>query len=115
MRTTVRRTLCDPNTTPAHSGNSWFVRGSTTCARERVRKDAARPTWVARERGRIKETAHRPLPMTGHASLMTVTPPARSPRRRVPRNTLNPDRILDAAVALLDRDGLEAFTMRALA
>lgn len=46
---------------------------------------------------------------------MTVTPPARSPRRRVPRNTLNPDRILDAAVALLDRDGPEAFTMRALA
>ncbi|MDX6311817.1 MAG: hypothetical protein QOF44_1281, partial [Streptomyces sp.] len=33
---------------------------------------------------------------------MTVTEPARSPRRRrVPRNTLNPDRILDAAVALL--------------
>ncbi|WP_431959716.1 TetR/AcrR family transcriptional regulator [Actinacidiphila sp. bgisy160] len=46
---------------------------------------------------------------------MTVTPPARSPRRRVPRNTLNPDRILDAAVALLDRHGPEAFTMRALA
>ncbi|MDX3096214.1 TetR/AcrR family transcriptional regulator [Streptomyces sp. ME01-24h] len=46
---------------------------------------------------------------------MTVTPPARSPRRRVPRNTLNPDRILGAAVALLDRHGAEAFTMRALA
>ncbi|MFE0625924.1 TetR/AcrR family transcriptional regulator [Streptomyces sp. NPDC058864] len=46
---------------------------------------------------------------------MTVTPPARSPRRRVPRNTLNPDRVLDAAVALLDRHGPEAFTMRALA
>ncbi|MGW3241537.1 TetR/AcrR family transcriptional regulator [Streptomyces sp. NPDC001070] len=46
---------------------------------------------------------------------MTVTPPARSPRRRIPRNTLNPDRILDAAVALLDRHGPEAFTMRALA
>ncbi|MFE2428301.1 TetR/AcrR family transcriptional regulator [Streptomyces sp. NPDC059373] len=47
---------------------------------------------------------------------MTVTEPARSPRRRrVPRNTLNPDRILDAAVSLLDRDGPEAFTMRALA
>lgn len=47
---------------------------------------------------------------------MTVTEPARSPRRRrVPRNTLNPDRILDAALALLDRDGPEAFTMRALA
>lgn len=46
---------------------------------------------------------------------MTVTPPARSPRRRVPRNTLNPDRILAAAVALLDRHGTEALTMRALA
>lgn len=46
---------------------------------------------------------------------MTVTQSARSPRRRAPRNTLNPDRILDAAVALLDRDGAEAFTMRALA
>lgn len=46
---------------------------------------------------------------------MTVTPPARSPRRRVPRNTLNPDRILDAAVGLLDRHGPEAFTMRVLA
>ncbi|MCZ4118911.1 TetR/AcrR family transcriptional regulator [Streptomyces sp. H39-S7] len=46
---------------------------------------------------------------------MTVTQPARSPRRRAPRNTLNPDRILDAAVTLLDRDGAEAFTMRALA
>jgi AcrR family transcriptional regulator len=49
---------------------------------------------------------------------MTVSqsaPPVRSPRRRAPRNTLNPDRILDAAVALLDRDGAEAFTMRALA
>jgi AcrR family transcriptional regulator len=46
---------------------------------------------------------------------MTTAQPARSPRRRVPRNTLNPDRILDAAVTLLDRDGAEAFTMRALA
>lgn len=46
---------------------------------------------------------------------MTVTPPARSPRRRVPRNTLNPDRVLGAAVALLDRHGPETFTMRALA
>jgi AcrR family transcriptional regulator len=46
---------------------------------------------------------------------MTTARPARSPRRRVPRNTLNPDRILDAAVTLLDRDGAEAFTMRALA
>jgi AcrR family transcriptional regulator len=46
---------------------------------------------------------------------MTVTQPARPPRRRVPRNTLNPDRILDAALSLLDRDGAEAFTMRALA
>jgi AcrR family transcriptional regulator len=46
---------------------------------------------------------------------MTVTESARSPRRRTPRNTLNPDRILDAALALLDRDGPEAFTMRALA
>ncbi|WP_328464431.1 TetR/AcrR family transcriptional regulator [Streptomyces sp. NBC_00448] len=49
---------------------------------------------------------------------MSVSPsaqPLRSPRRRAPRNTLNPDRILDAAIALLDRDGAEAFTMRALA
>ncbi|BBA97565.1 putative TetR family transcriptional regulator [Actinacidiphila reveromycinica] len=41
--------------------------------------------------------------------------PLRTPRRRAPRNTLNPDRILDAAITLLDRDGTEAFTMRALA
>ena len=46
---------------------------------------------------------------------MAVSQPVRSPRRRAPRNTLNPDRILDAAIALLDRDGIEAFTMRALA
>jgi len=46
---------------------------------------------------------------------MPTAHPARSPRRRVPRNTLNPDRILDAAITLLDRDGAEAFTMRALA
>ena len=46
---------------------------------------------------------------------MSVTEPVRSPRRRAPRNSLNPDRILDAAIALLDRDGAEAFTMRALA
>ncbi|MEE4542137.1 TetR/AcrR family transcriptional regulator C-terminal domain-containing protein [Streptomyces sp. V4-01] len=46
---------------------------------------------------------------------MSVTQPVRSPRRRAPRNTLNPDRILDAAIGLLDRDGAEAFTMRALA
>jgi AcrR family transcriptional regulator len=46
---------------------------------------------------------------------MTATQPARPPRRRVPRNTLNPEAILDAAVRLLDRDGSEAFTMRALA
>jgi AcrR family transcriptional regulator len=46
---------------------------------------------------------------------MSVSQPVRSPRRRAPRNTLNPDRILDAAIALLDRDGAEAFTMRALA
>jgi len=46
---------------------------------------------------------------------MSVSQPVSSPRRRAPRNTLNPDRILDAAIALLDRDGAEAFTMRALA
>lgn len=46
---------------------------------------------------------------------MSVTEPVRSPRRRAPRNSLNPDRILDAAITLLDRDGAEAFTMRALA
>lgn len=43
---------------------------------------------------------------------MTATRP---PRRRAPRNTLNHEVILDAAVRLLDRDGPEAFTMRALA
>jgi AcrR family transcriptional regulator len=46
---------------------------------------------------------------------MSVTQPAPAPRRRAPRNSLNPDRILDAAITLLDRDGAEAFTMRALA
>jgi AcrR family transcriptional regulator len=46
---------------------------------------------------------------------MSVTPPVRSPRRRAPRNSLNADRILDAAISLLDRSGTEAFTMRALA
>jgi AcrR family transcriptional regulator len=46
---------------------------------------------------------------------MSVSPPVRPARRRAPRNTLNPDRILDAAIALLDQEGPEAFTMRALA
>lgn len=46
---------------------------------------------------------------------MTVTQSTSSPRRRAPRNTLNPERILDAAVTLLDREGADAFTMRALA
>lgn len=46
---------------------------------------------------------------------MSVTQPVRTPRRRAPRNSLNTDRILDAAITLLDRDGPEAFTMRALA
>jgi AcrR family transcriptional regulator len=46
---------------------------------------------------------------------MSVSQPVRPPRGRAPRNSLNPDRILDAAVSLLDRDGPEAFTMRALA
>lgn len=36
-------------------------------------------------------------------------------RRRAPRNTLNRERVLDAAVDLLDHEGPEAFTMRALA
>lgn len=46
---------------------------------------------------------------------MSLTQQVRSARRRTPRNTLNPDRILDAAITLLDREGAEAFTMRALA
>lgn len=46
---------------------------------------------------------------------MSLTQPVRPPRRRAPRNSLNPDRILDAALTLLDRDGAEAFTMRGLA
>ncbi|GAA1904410.1 TetR/AcrR family transcriptional regulator [Streptantibioticus ferralitis] len=36
-------------------------------------------------------------------------------RRRVPRNTLNRERVLGAAVDLLDHAGPDAFTMRALA
>lgn len=36
-------------------------------------------------------------------------------RPRAPRNTLNRERVLDAAVGLLDRAGPDAFTMRALA
>lgn len=36
-------------------------------------------------------------------------------RARAPRNTLNRERVLDAAVGLLDRAGPDAFTMRALA
>ncbi|WP_329132263.1 TetR/AcrR family transcriptional regulator [Streptomyces sp. NBC_01476] len=46
---------------------------------------------------------------------MSASQPACPQRRRAPRNSLNPDRILDAAITLLDRDGPEAFTMRALA
>jgi AcrR family transcriptional regulator len=46
---------------------------------------------------------------------MSVSQPVRPSRRRAPRNSLNRDRILDAAISLLDRDGPEAFTMRALA
>ena len=46
---------------------------------------------------------------------MSVSQPVRPLRRRAPRNSLNADRILDAAISLLDRDGPEAFTMRALA
>ncbi|MBM9508756.1 TetR/AcrR family transcriptional regulator [Actinacidiphila acididurans] len=46
---------------------------------------------------------------------MSATQPVRAPRRRAPRNSLNTERILDAAITLLDRDGTEAFTMRALA
>ncbi|MCQ4082876.1 TetR/AcrR family transcriptional regulator [Streptomyces sp. RB6PN25] len=45
-----------------------------------------------------------------------VHPPTRpTPRRRTPRNTLNRERVLDAAVSLLDHEGPDAFTMRALA
>jgi TetR/AcrR family transcriptional regulator, tetracycline repressor protein len=40
---------------------------------------------------------------------------ARSRAERVPRNTLSRSRIVDAALALLDADGLEAVTMPALA
>ncbi|MEC3994357.1 TetR/AcrR family transcriptional regulator [Actinacidiphila sp. DG2A-62] len=46
---------------------------------------------------------------------MPATQPVSPQRRRAPRNTLNPDRILRAAVGLLDREGAAAFTMRALA
>jgi AcrR family transcriptional regulator len=46
---------------------------------------------------------------------MSVSQPVRPPRPRAPRNSLNADRILDAAILLLDRDGPETFTMRALA
>lgn len=37
------------------------------------------------------------------------------PRTRAPRNTLNRERVLEAAVDLLDHAGPDAFTMRALA
>lgn len=46
---------------------------------------------------------------------MTSPVPARSPRRRAPRNSLNRDLILDSALRLLDGKGTDAFTMRALA
>lgn len=41
--------------------------------------------------------------------------PARGRAGRVPRNTLSRDRIVDAALALLDAEGLDAVTMQALA
>ncbi|MDI5967199.1 TetR/AcrR family transcriptional regulator C-terminal domain-containing protein [Streptomyces sp. SL13] len=53
--------------------------------------------------------------------MTTSSSPGRSaadrtrPRTRAPRNTLNRERVLDAAVDLLDRAGPDAFTMRALA
>ncbi|GGO88850.1 hypothetical protein GCM10012280_30620 [Wenjunlia tyrosinilytica] len=41
--------------------------------------------------------------------------PARSPRRRAPRNSLNRELIIESALRLLDGEGVGAFTMRALA
>lgn len=67
-----------------------------------VRKASAR-TRTDENKGREQETP------------MSLSQSVRPPRRRAPRNSLNPDRILDAAIGLLDREGAEAFTMRALA
>jgi TetR/AcrR family tetracycline transcriptional repressor len=44
-----------------------------------------------------------------------ATRPANGRERRVPRNTLSRDRIVEAALALLDAEGFEAVTMPSLA
>lgn len=46
---------------------------------------------------------------------MTHPEPARFPRRRAPRNSLNREVIIESALRLLDGKGIDAFTMRALA
>jgi AcrR family transcriptional regulator len=46
---------------------------------------------------------------------MTQMEPARSPRRRAARNSLNRELIIESALRLLDGQGIGAFTMRALA
>jgi AcrR family transcriptional regulator len=46
---------------------------------------------------------------------MTQMEPARSPRRRAPRNSLNRELIIESALRLLEGKGIGAFTMRALA
>jgi len=46
---------------------------------------------------------------------MSSREPTRKPAGRVPRNTLSRDRIVDAALALIDDDGLDALTMPRLA
>jgi AcrR family transcriptional regulator len=50
-----------------------------------------------------------------HTHPMTSRTPQGRARTRAPRNTLNRERVLEAAVDLLDRAGPDAFTMRALA
>lgn len=46
---------------------------------------------------------------------MTSRGPTQKSAGRVPRNTLSRDRIVDAALALIDDDGLDALTMPSLA
>ncbi|AEW94240.1 MULTISPECIES: TetR/AcrR family transcriptional regulator [Streptomycetaceae] len=59
-----------------------------------------------------------PAPATDRPAPATTRPardPASARRRRAPRGSLNRERVLTAAVDLLDHAGPDAFTMRALA
>lgn len=46
---------------------------------------------------------------------MTARPPARRPRRHGAPAAMNKDRVVAAALAIIDRDGVEAFSIRHLA